>query len=276
MKKVVVWNPKFVPEYIDTYSPSWRKPKEFMKEMAHDIVEAGLCVETAESAENLLPLVHSIAHIRAVKRGLEPNGFGTLDKDAAESCFYTAGGMVKGVELAKQGISSCVPVSGFHHAGYAFSGGFCTFNGLALAAVVAEGHGMNPGVLDLDMHYGNGTVDIFAKLGKEYPHWTYGGEKYASQDKGELFLGDLPRILKDKFDGCDVLLFQAGADPHINDPLGGCLTTEHLRKRDQIVFEYCKARGIPVVWDLAGGYQNPLSKVMEVHRNTFAEWIKAG
>jgi hypothetical protein len=33
---------------------------------------------------------------------------------------------------------------------------------------------------------------------------------------------------------CDVLLYQAGADPHINDPLGGWLTTAQLRERDRI------------------------------------------
>ena len=72
-----------------------------------------------------------------------------------------------------------------------------------------------------------------------------------------------------------MLLYQAGADPHINDPLGGCLTTEQMRKRDAIVFEYCANRGIPVVWDLAGGYQTPLSKVLDLHEATFNEWLKA-
>ena len=70
------------------------------------------------------------------------------------------------------------------------------------------------------------------------------------------------------FADCDLLIYQAGADPHVNDPLGGFLTTAELSERDRIVFSVAKSIGIPVVWNLAGGYQEPLSRVLEIHRNT--------
>jgi acetoin utilization deacetylase AcuC-like enzyme len=71
------------------------------------------------------------------------------------------------------------------------------------------------------------------------------------------------------------LLYQAGADPHIADPLGGWLTTAQLRERDRLVFTRCKALGLPVAWNLAGGYQNPLRKVLDIHDNTMLECIAA-
>jgi acetoin utilization deacetylase AcuC-like enzyme len=54
-------------------------------------------------------------------------------------------------------------------------------------------------------------------------------------------------------------------DPHIDDPLGGGLTAEQLVRRDHIVFQGCRETGVPVVVNLAGGYQNPVDRVVELH-----------
>lgn len=66
-----------------------------------------------------------------------------------------------------------------------------------------------------------------------------------------------------------------GADPHIADPLGGWLTTDALRERDRRVFQADRARGLRVVWNLAGGYQKPLRKVLHIHDNTARECVSA-
>jgi acetoin utilization deacetylase AcuC-like enzyme len=52
--------------------------------------------------------------------------------------------------------------------------------------------------------------------------------------------------------GCDLVLYQASADMHIDDPLGGLLDSAQLRERDRLVFAGLQA---PVVWNLAGGYR---------------------
>ncbi len=70
---------------------------------------------------------------------------------------------------------------------------------------------------------------------------------------------------------CAVLLYQAGADPHVDDPLGGWLTTEQLRERDRRVFEAARGAGVPVAWNLAGGYQTPLRNVLDIHDHTLIE-----
>ena len=93
--------------------------------------------------------------------------------------------------------------------------------------------------------------------------------------------GDARRWLKtipatlDAFSGCALVLYQAGADPHINDPLGGWLTTDEMRERDRLVFEGLRQRGIPCAWNLAGGYQTPLRKVLDLHDNTMLEAMAA-
>jgi acetoin utilization deacetylase AcuC-like enzyme len=74
-------------------------------------------------------------------------------------------------------------------------------------------------------------------------------------------------------------IYQAGAAHHICDPLGGFLSTEELAERDRIVFSVAKAIGIPVVWNLAGGYQESLSCELDIHRKTMkacaAEYIQS-
>jgi len=78
---------------------------------------------------------------------------------------------------------------------------------------------------------------------------------------------------------CDVVLYQAGADPHVDDPLGGWLTTEQLRRRDARVFQTFARLGVPVAWNLAGGYQREpdgsIPKVLEIHDNTAIECLRA-
>ncbi len=103
-------------------------------------------------------------------------------------------------------------------------------------------------------------------------HWTF-GEHGITPENAEEFLKELPQIIE-QMEDCDVLIYQAGADPHINDPLGGSLTTEQLKLRDQLVFEVCKSLKIPVAWNLAGGYQTPIEKVLEIHINTARECIQ--
>ena len=61
----------------------------------------------------------------------------------------------------------------------------------------------------------------------------------------------------------------------MNDPLGGFLTTEQLLERDRLVFRSTALHGIPVVWNLAGGYQHPVAKVIAIHANTMQACVEA-
>ena len=148
----------------------------------------------------------------------------------------------------------------------------------SIAAVVAAvtllqaGNTKKIAILDFDQHYGDGTEDCIQKLklSDSIRHFT-AGRIYRSVDQAESFLAAIPSFLSTMKD-CDLLLYQAGADPHVDDPLGGWMTTEQLAERDLIVFQTGRAIGLPVAWNLAGGYQRNASggigPVLEIHRNT--------
>ena len=153
------------------------------------------------------------------------------------------------------------PVSGFHHAGHAQGGGYCTFNGLMVAACALrrERPGLRVGILDFDQHYGNGTTDIINRLQFDWVMHYSAAAEWGHVAQAEDFLIAVPELVS-RFADCDLLLYQAGADPHVDDPLGGWLSTAQLRDRDRKVFASARALGLPLAWNLAGGYQEPLHR----------------
>ena len=171
---------------------------------------------------------------------------------------------------------ACAPVSGFHHAGYAAATMFCTFNGLMVAAVglLRARRVRRVLILDCDFHCGNGTEEIIDRLGlaSEVENATF-GRWYRTRSKAKLYLQQLERIVE-RFSEFDLILYQAGADVHVDDPLGGVLDSEQMRQRDRIVFEAAKRAGVPLAWDLAGGYQVPISKVIRLHMATMEECVR--
>ena len=197
-----------------------------------------------------------------------PNGFRNHDAGVAQSLPWTSGAMLS---AAKEAIANrhvaVAPVSGFHHAGYRRNGGFCTFNGLMVTAqaLLSEGLIRRVGILDFDQHWGDGTQEIINQLDLSGAVTHYSPtEEFSEACQAQAFLDAIPKIVHE-FAACDVILYQAGADPHINDPLGGWLTTLELAQRDYLVFASAKALGIPVAWNLAGGYQTPIQLVLDIH-----------
>lgn len=227
-------------------------------------------------------LAHDAAYVDGVLDCKIANGFGGKQADVAASLPYTTGALIAAAEqVAFNGGVACAPMSGFHHARHAQSAGFCTFNGLVVAArwLQQRGYARRIGILDLDQHYGDGTDDIIArlKLQNDIEHYTAGQVEHTRQQAG-AFLRKLPSLMQ-RFQGCTVLLYQAGADPHVADPLGGWMTDEQLAERDRIVFETAREMRLPLAWDLAGGYQRDahgsIEPVLRIHRNTMAACIKA-
>jgi acetoin utilization deacetylase AcuC-like enzyme len=230
-------------------------------------------VEPAPVSVEELCLAHDRAYVEAVLDCRRENGFGTRDRSVAASLPYTTGSLLSAARDARaNGRVACSPTSGFHHARHASGGGFCTFNGLVVTARVLLREGARRvGILDCDEHYGDGTDDILRRLGtQDIPHVTAGAD-WRHPSQAAAFLAALPEMVR-SMEGCDVLLYQAGADPHIDDPLGGWLTDAQLRERDRIVFATARALGLPVAWNLAGGYQQDaeggIAPVLAIHRAT--------
>lgn len=204
------------------------------------------------------------------------NGFGTRAADVAASLWYTGGAMPSAAAAIRNGQVAVSPTSGFHHSGHSMVAGFCTFNGLMVSALALKGAGLaeRAGVFDFDQHYGDGTDDIIESLGIDFvTHYSSGANYHFDSQRSE-FLQLVPELVASMND-YGAVLYQAGADPRIDDPLGGWLTTEQLAERDRLVFGTARQLGILLAWCLAGGYQSPLRKVLDVHDNTMRECASA-
>lgn len=284
-------------------SPSSFKPKlvveDWLKTRGDDIK----IVSPIPAVPAELTLAHSHAYVGSILSLREDNGFGERSQEVADSLLWTVGAMLDATQYALEtGANTCAPVSGFHHAGYDFAGGFCTFNGLMVAARRPSKRfrvDTRVGILDCDMHYGDGTDDIIGEIfgpacvknyevdAKGFIHASASdapirhyslGRHYKNKRDAKRFLERLPSVVQAMHD-CSVVLYQAGADPHVDDPLGGMLTSEDLRLRDRIVFRELRKLRVPVVWNLAGGYrkdaQGGITPVIETHRATLEECLAA-
>ena len=270
----VFYNKNQTAKTNDSFSPSATKPKlvlaEWKKRFKIEVVDF------APMTRCDLYEAHNEEYIDGLLDLKISNGFGNHLPAIADSIPYTTGSFVAAsLHAFETGEITASPTSGFHHACYSSGGGFCSVNGLMVAAVKLIQAGANEvGIIDLDEHYGNGTDSIRRELELEskIPHYTLGHED-VNRNNADDWLDALPYILKSKFSEVDVILYQAGADPHIDDPLGGRLTTEQMRRRDRIVFEVASELGVGVAFNLAGGYQNPVEKVVQLHINTMEEAI---
>ncbi len=254
--------------------------------------------------EQDLRRVHAAEYIAAIQTG-GPRALAESQKfpwspELYPSVCLTGGGCLAAARQAlRDGVSAAV-VSGFHHACADHGEGFCTFNGLivALDALVAEGAIRTAAVLDMDLHYGNGTAQLAAARPHLFALSLYGNDYWDNacfRDVAERHHEDgenhrsfalpagcdratlckimdaaLPLIADRR---PDLLLYQAGADPYFEDPFSPlALDHDDLLARDRRVFAFAKAHAIPVAWVLAGGYTSDVSKVVRVHLNTFQAW----
>lgn len=263
-----------------SYSPSSGKPRAVLE----DWVDRDLSIEVRDFEPvrpDQLALAHDPHYVRGVLDGRIKNGFGNQDPEVAAALPYTSGAMLAAArEALRNGVVACAPVSGFHHAHWAHGGGFCTFNGLVVTAQVLQREGLvqRVGILDLDQHWGDGTEAICRDLELGWIHHHSAGRYRYEAQHAQPYLSRLPSVVS-RFMDCDLLLYQAGADAHINDPLGGWMTDAQLAERDRIVFEVAGDLGLPVAWNLAGGYQRDaqggIEPVLAIHRRTMQACMAA-
>ena len=277
----VFYNPKqSAPS--DSYSPSAGKPQKVIDDWLEHFGDRIEVVASDAVGRETLALAHTRRYVDGVLDLNLENGFGDKSAKTAASLPYTTGSMLAAAThlLKNRGKPqpefkvACSPTSGFHHAGYDDGGGYCTFNGLVVTAQALHERGLakRVAILDFDQHYGDGTDEIIRRLElKHIVHITAGN----GYERDPTLITKLKAQVKSWIDGSmpvDIVLYQAGADAHVDDPLGGWLTTDQMTLRDQQVFAVCDACDIPVVWNLAGGYQRDqqggIEPVLALHRNT--------
>lgn len=216
-------------------------------------------------------LAHDRSYVQGILAGRIKNGFGNTSRAVAKSLPWTTGSFVSAA-IHSLGTRDCSfsPTSGFHHAGFHHAAGFCTFSGLSIAAILLlkQHRATRIGILDLDSHAGDGTDETLDKTGHadQVEHYSLG---YHDIDlyNNQRWLDELPRLIESRFADCDIMFYQAGVDCHFEDPYvsSGQFSTDQISQRDETVFSTCKSLNLPVVTNLAGGYQTPIDEVLRLH-----------
>jgi acetoin utilization deacetylase AcuC-like enzyme len=274
----VFYNPNQQVNDNSSFSPSAGKPAKVAEQYKKLYPKVQIVSDFKPVSFAQLALAHDTMYVHEVMTGRRSNGFGNTQKSVAKSLPWTSGSIVAAAtEAFKTKSITASLTSGFHHACHDHGGGFCTFNGLVVAAqVLRVRYGLaKVGIIDFDQHYGDGTENIKTKLGLNYiEHYSLGSTGVTSPS-ADSWLDTLEDYLLDKFALCEVIIYQAGADPFINDPLGGRLTKEQMRRRDEIVFRVAKHLNVGVAWNLAGGYTDIFQHVLDIHNNTMGEALKS-
>jgi acetoin utilization deacetylase AcuC-like enzyme len=251
-------------------------------------------VEPQPLAENALLTVHAATYVDAVRSGMpralaESSGF-PWDPGIWEAVCASNGGAVAAARHALNTRRNAGSLSsGLHHAHRDGGAGFCTFNGLALAARAAIDAGARRVlILDLDAHVGDGTIAIVGSW-PEVLHvdiavsaWHCGGGDPSRSSLDVItHAGDYLPTLEQRLDAVttadlDLCLYNAGMDLHEDCEIGGLrgLSTEVIRARERMVFEWAAACGVPVAFVLAGGYSGGAltrERLVALHRRTIVE-----
>ncbi len=264
---------------------------------------ADVRLETPEPiAEADLLRVHTRAYVEAV-RGGEPRGLAESQKFPWSpalwpSVLLTNGGLLAAAGSALETGLAAALASGFHHSHADHGEGFCTFNGLVVAAEAlrAAGRLRRVAVLDLDLHYGNGTASLCPPRPWLFNCSIYGNDYFQNKPYRDVSVlqhedgrnhvsialpnGSGRAVLVEALERGmaailawgrpDLLLYQAGADPYQEDPYSPlALDLDDLRERDRRVFAWARREGLPLAWVLAGGYTPDVSKIVAVHVGTF-------
>lgn len=238
-----------------------------------------------------LATVHESDYVQAIRTGAPSRLMGATgfawDPGLWTNGCASNGGAVAAARAALQSGAHAGPLScGLHHARRDSGRGFCTFNGLGLAARAAIDDGArHVPVLDLDDHCGGGTAGIVAA----WPQVTHVDVSVSSFDACDPAAGQtlqvvsrvddyLPTIaasLEAMSAPCDLVTYNAGMDPHEHSAIGGLrgVTRATLAERERLVFAWARGLGIPMAFVLAGGYTSPrLSRaaLADLHRLTVA------
>jgi len=238
-------------------------------------------------SDETLKRVHSESYIKNVKnKTLDQNtikkiGFPLVDSVIQRSLVAT-GGTVLASKLAINNGVACNTAGGSHHANFEGGAGYCVFNDVAVAAQYLLDRGLAGKILivDLDVHQGNGSADIFKDNKNVFTFSMHSKTNYPAKKSISDLDVELDDNMKDeqylkllKFylnhlneENFDFVFYIAGVDIHLNDRLGKLKISDNgIKKRDEIVTENFFSKGVPLCGVLGGGYNKDFDKLVELH-----------
>lgn len=285
----IFWSPKYaVPGSFDTAAKSAAVADAIRSD--ETLPGARVIAPPMSGITEMARSVHSADYVDEVLAGFVENGLKPSTR-AAFTALASASGMVAAADEVLSGLPVSGSLSsGMHHAGVNFGAGFCTLNGLAMAAQRLVDCGVSPQrvlVLDLDAHHGGGTEEILTKQHdlsevrhvdvsvSSFDDWKVLRPNTHSETvrHSGLYLARIVRALNQVDGPIDVVIYNAGMDPYEGCGIGGLhgITSEVLAEREAIVGEWTALRGAKLIFGLAGGYTGPHcppAKLTDLHMQT--------
>ncbi|SHI62398.1 histone deacetylase family protein [Pseudozobellia thermophila] len=229
---------------------------------------------------------YDLMNIKLSPREARKIGF-PLSEDLVERERIIADGTIKSCVLAiDQGIAFNI-AGGTHHAYTGHGEAFCMLNDQAIGARYLQSKGLAKKILiiDLDVHQGNGTAQIFQGDASVFTFSMHGESNYPfKKEKSDLdiplkkgtgdqeYLDILKKTLPQLIDQVrpDFIFYLAGVDVLETDKLGTLgLTVNGCKQRDELVLQTCQRHQIPVQCSMGGGYSPDLRTIVNAHANTY-------
>ncbi|MEY3900528.1 MAG: hypothetical protein RI962_1683 [Pseudomonadota bacterium] len=249
------------------------------------------CHEAPTISDGVLALAHHPHYIHRVISGAlsadEQRAIGFPWSEAmVERSRRSSGATIAACRAAIEGGVSVNLAGGTHHAHADRGQGFCVFNDAAIAArlMQAERRVTRVGIIDLDVHQGDGTASILANDDSIFTLSLHAQNNYpfdkACSDldialpddtDDQSYLQQLDHALSILFDRFDpqLIIYLAGADPYEGDRLGRLsLSVDGLAQRDRAVLTAARARQLPVAIAMAGGYGHRIEETVAIHLQT--------
>jgi acetoin utilization deacetylase AcuC-like enzyme len=284
------------PIYTEGLDPSVRFPRERYRLLAQRLQhhpDLDLRRPRAANREEILrahhgPYVDAFLAGELSAESMRRIGLRPWTRAIVERTLRITGGSLQALEDALRGAGIAGNMAGgTHHAYYDCGSGYCIFNDLAICALTAV---QQPGIrrvliLDLDVHQGDGTAAILAghpdlftcsiHCASNFPFRKQQSDldvHLADDTDDRSYLSCLDRTLeKIRPQDFDLILYQAGVDPLAEDALGKlALSREGLQQRNQRVFSYNRAYGIPIVIFMGGGYAQPIEASVDAFEDLFS------
>jgi acetoin utilization deacetylase AcuC-like enzyme len=293
-------NLQYSPDYVGAAHAfdTTRKAEWVADSLVRSPIAGVTLVEPAPLSWDDVESVHDPEYCEAVRTGrpralAESQGF-AWDPGLGPMVLASNGGVVAAARDAlRDGVAGSLS-SGLHHARADGGCGFCTFNGLVLAARAALDEGVpSVLVLDLDAHCGGGTASLIDAEPRIAQLDVAVNPFDAYADGGAIRLHRVRRaadylpVIGRGLDGIaagttrpGLVLYNAGMDPFEGCPVGGLagITQEVLAARERLVFDWCRRERVPVAFVLAGGYVGPgldVAELVALHRLTLEAAVRA-
>ncbi len=243
-------------------------------------------------ASEWIELVHTVDYVQSYQDGsIDPKAMRRIglpwSPQLVNRTQIALGGTTLAARLALEFGLAGNSAGGTHHAFPGYGSGFCIFNDLAMATKVLQQEGLVKKVLivDLDVHQGDGTAAIFQNdpdvftfsmhCGINFPNTKQASDLDVPLVEGmedHEYLQILAQYLPDLLTSFkpDLVLYDAGVDPHVSDRLGKlALTDRGLFCRDMQVLSTCVRAGYPVAYVIGGGYAADLDSLVYRHSLVF-------